>query len=491
METIYPPCSQTIGVIAIGTRGDFQPLLAFCLDLQQRMITSNAQVYLIAPEVFRQQYEKAVQSTRSSLLFKSLKGNPKETMQDPQTQEALRTGNFATVMQLTAKPNEMLMSQCTHDLFEIAKETPFNTLMSSSMGMPIAWMLSERYEIPLVYIGLVPEAPTSDFPFCVLSPVSLGDEEKNLASYELVYHASFKRTEEMVNQQRQELGLAQMKDEGWLSLKEKYNMPIIYAFSDVAFGGKKPKGYRENIHLTGYFELKLEDDHLDLEIENFLASPKPEPVFLSFGSMPALNPFQLFELTRSVLMRNERVILSCGWTDMDKIMEDLNMHHFEILSKFTEEEIQHYTELLNSLKQYIANDRLLVIKDCPYYLLFPRCACIVHHGGAGTTGTALKSGKPQVVIPVFMDQPFWAHKMYDLGVASYPVLFKDITNEKVNEAIDCVLHQGEKSEDIKKKALLIAQQLQANEHDCDPISRAIELCLDCIKNPFIVPRIEQ
>lgn len=39
-----------------------------------------------------------------------------------------------------------------------------------------------------------------------------------------------------------------------------------------------------------------------------------------------------------------------------------------------------------------------------YDLLFPRAAALVIHGGAGTTGESLKSGRPSVVVPLAFDQ---------------------------------------------------------------------------------------
>ncbi len=48
--------------------------------------------------------------------------------------------------------------------------------------------------------------------------------------------------------------------------------------------------------------------------------------------------------------------------------------------------------------------------------LFAHASVIVHHGGAGTTGAALWSGKPQIVVPHIADQPFWSQEVERLGV---------------------------------------------------------------------------
>lgn len=48
---------------------------------------------------------------------------------------------------------------------------------------------------------------------------------------------------------------------------------------------------------------------------------------------------------------------------------------------------------------------VLVRKYAPHSLLFPRAAAVVHHGGIGTTGQALRAGRPQLVVPFMGDQP--------------------------------------------------------------------------------------
>jgi UDP:flavonoid glycosyltransferase YjiC (YdhE family) len=50
--------------------------------------------------------------------------------------------------------------------------------------------------------------------------------------------------------------------------------------------------------------------------------------------------------------------------------------------------------------------------------LFGRVAAIVHHGGAGTTTTATRAGAPQVVVPQWGDQPYWAGRVAGLGIGA-------------------------------------------------------------------------
>ena len=52
----------------------------------------------------------------------------------------------------------------------------------------------------------------------------------------------------------------------------------------------------------------------------------------------------------------------------------------------------------------------------PHSRVFPGAAAVVHHGGIGTTGQALRAGKPQLVIPHMGDQNDHARRIVQLGV---------------------------------------------------------------------------
>jgi UDP:flavonoid glycosyltransferase YjiC (YdhE family) len=52
----------------------------------------------------------------------------------------------------------------------------------------------------------------------------------------------------------------------------------------------------------------------------------------------------------------------------------------------------------------------------PYSRVFPTAAAIVHQGGSGTTGEALRAGRPQLIVPFGWDQPDNAARVERLGV---------------------------------------------------------------------------
>lgn len=54
----------------------------------------------------------------------------------------------------------------------------------------------------------------------------------------------------------------------------------------------------------------------------------------------------------------------------------------------------------------------------PLQRLAPRAAALVHHGGIGTLAQGLKAGIPQLVMPLFFDQPDNAARLVALGVGA-------------------------------------------------------------------------
>ena len=79
------------------------------------------------------------------------------------------------------------------------------------------------------------------------------------------------------------------------------------------------------------------------------------------------------------------------------------------------------------------------VSDVPHALLLPRTAVVVHHGGAGTTASALLSGRPQVVVPFTMDQPFFARRVHEIGVGAAPVPAPDASPAALGRAFERAL----------------------------------------------------
>ncbi len=60
---------------------------------------------------------------------------------------------------------------------------------------------------------------------------------------------------------------------------------------------------------------------------------------------------------------------------------------------------------------------MMAIEYAPHSALFPHACVNVHQGGIGTTGEAMRAGKPMLVVPYSHDQPDHAYRLRKLGVA--------------------------------------------------------------------------
>lgn len=74
--------------------------------------------------------------------------------------------------------------------------------------------------------------------------------------------------------------------------------------------------------------------------------------------------------------------------------------------------------LLTGPQAIAAEPGVLIRAYAPHSLVLPRAAVNVHHGGVGTTGAALRAGKPQLVTPFMGDQPDNAARIVRLGVGA-------------------------------------------------------------------------
>lgn len=121
---------------------------------------------------------------------------------------------------------------------------------------------------------------------------------------------------------------------------------------------------------------------LDPALTAFLDAGDP-PIHLGLGSMRA--PDGLADaVIAAARARGERVVLAGGWAGLTA-PEAPDVHP---------------------------------IGEVNQQALFPRCAAVVHHGGAGTTTAAARAGVPQVITPRMFDQFYFADRATALGIAT-------------------------------------------------------------------------
>ncbi len=110
----------------------------------------------------------------------------------------------------------------------------------------------------------------------------------------------------------------------------------------------------------------------------------------------------------------------------------------------------------------------------PHTWLFDRVSAVVHHGGFGTTGSALCAGKPAVVVPHIIDQHLWARRVHELGVGPGPVPRANLTAEGLAEAIT----QATGDAGMRARAAKLGEQIRGEP---DGVTVAIQLIEEALK----------
>jgi sterol 3beta-glucosyltransferase len=107
------------------------------------------------------------------------------------------------------------------------------------------------------------------------------------------------------------------------------------------------------------------------------------------------------------------------------------------------------------LRRLLPASRFLVLRNAPHDWLFPRMQAIVHHGGAGTVAAAVLSGRPQVIWPFGIDQPFWSRRMTSLGVAPPARPARALTGASFAAALSRALGDRQMAERAAELAALV------------------------------------
>lgn len=84
----------------------------------------------------------------------------------------------------------------------------------------------------------------------------------------------------------------------------------------------------------------------------------------------------------------------------------------------------------------IASPNVARIGRVDHRALFPWASVVVHHGGAGTTHAVVAAGRPSVVVPHVGDQRYWAHRLWELGVAPRPIILDRLEAQALADAVE-------------------------------------------------------
>jgi len=348
-----------------GTRGDVQPLLALALELK----TLGHECVFCTPPNF------------SSWLHEYGFENRPIGIDLEQSTRA------ASSQKLTPMPRSQLKQ-----VIESTVRYQFLILLEAAQGcdlivgggivqMPTR-SIAEALGIPCVFAAFCPVVyPSLQHPPPPMSIERLEDLDKlqgldaaSLWLNEEDYWNELYR--DVVNQERAKFALAPTDN----VLRHTIEGQSLLAADAIVMPLAPTIMYNMEIKQTGAWLLKSSSVLPD-DVNQFL-DEGDSPIYFGCGSMGVRTEGAraFVEVARSL---GKRAVIFRGWSNLQPIDNE---------------------------------DDYLFIDSVAHDQLFPQVAAIVHHGGAGTTMSAVKAGNPQVVLPYGYDQFYIADRVQSLGI---------------------------------------------------------------------------
>ncbi|MEV0417712.1 glycosyltransferase [Streptosporangium canum] len=399
-----------IAVLAFGSRGDTQP----CVALGAGLAARGHRVTVVAAARYGGLVEEA------GLGLAPVSVDPLRIVESEEGQAWLRSGpaGFARGFRRIVEPlAERLVTEVD------AACAGADLVLSPALG-GFGHHLSERYGMPYALLHFQPSEPTGAFPNPLVPLRTLG-RAGNRASYALVEGLSWLLLGRMVNRLRSRVfTLGPMRGSPFRRARAD-RVPVLCGVSPSVVA--RPADWPDHVHLTGFWPLERTWAP-GPDLEAFLDAGPP-PVYVGFGSMVPADPDATAGTVVAALRR----------AGVRGVLQGM---------------------------PYGGAEDMFVVGDADHGWLFPRMAAVVHHGGAGTTGSGLRAGVPGVVCPFFSDQPFWGARVALLGAGPAPLPVRKVTAEALAGRVACAVRDGR----IRAAAARLGERMRAE----DGVARACE-----------------
>ena len=409
-------------LVAIGSRGDVQPLIALGAGLRRAGHHARLATHL--------EFKPLIEA--QGLEFAELHGDMRAMLGNEDGHRLTSSGGNPLKF---AREFRRLAHAMAADLLSSCLSACRGTdlIIVSGIGFYAGYPVAQKLGLPYLQTHLQPVTPTRDFTMPVMQPLKLGGLV-NYASYVVGGQLFWQGMRGPLNTVQRELwGMPPLPFFGPFFQMARQRDPVVYGYS--AHVVPVPQDWPDFAHVTGYWFLD-QADHWQppRELLEFIEAGSP-PVSIGFGSMGNRDPEHTTALVLKALeLSKQRGLLLTGW---------------------------------GGLAQAALPDHVFKIEAAPHDWLFPRMGAIIHHGGAGTTAAALRSGVPSIAIPFFADQPFWAERAHRIGASPQPIPRKHLTAERLAEAITrAVTDAGQ-----RRQAAAIGAQIRSE----DGVTRAVEL----------------
>lgn len=407
-----------------GTRGDAQPQVALAAGLRERGFDAR----VAAPENLRGFVERA------GVEYAPLHGNSQAILESEEGQRWLRSGNVRAFMNSMAKIAREIDPQVFASGLEAARGA--DLVVGGTLIEELSATLAEHLRVPLAFAHTIPSEPTGEYPSPIVTTARLPFAFMNRATYALVRKLAFPLHRDALNVFRRQLGLAP-QTATVVGRARELGVPALQLWSrhlvPHAADADAQAVTTGSIRVPAAVRARLGEAEPPAALSAWLAAGPP-PVYLGFGSMPMPS---LEAFTRDVLTLADeldlRFVVCGGWNDTAAVA-------------------------------HLAGPRAHFVRTVDHAWLFPRCAAVVHHGGAGTTFAAAEAGVPSVVCSFFADQPFWGSRIAALGVGVH-LPFKRLNRRTMRAALQRAL-----GNDVRSNAAALARRLR----DEDGNTRALD-----------------
>lgn len=362
-----------ISLIGYGTRGDVQPLIALAKGLQ----SAGHAVQLVASHDF------ADWVAAHGVPFAPIGVSVRAMMESEGGVAWVEARNKMQEMAHMRALFAQVGLQSARDMLAAARGS--DLVVGGFTSDYAAGSAAEALGIRYMTATLQPLFPTALGEATILPFKRLGASALNRLSGQIAERLLFRVFGEAMAAFRAELGLPPLDRAGYY--RRMHATHAVCGFSPTIV--PRPRDWPATVHVTGYWFTDEEPGwHPPDELVRFLSDGEA-PIYVGFGSMTAADAQGKSDTVMEAVNRSGcRAIVARGWAGLGGGAEHARVHF---------------------------------LKSAPHAWLFPRVAGVVHHGGAGTTAAAFRAGVPQFIVPHFADQPFWARRAHELGVALSPV----------------------------------------------------------------------
>lgn len=407
-----------IGIQSWGTEGDLRPFLA----LGQALRARGHSVELLLTGVEGRDLSALIRAADVPVrLIDNGHFVAHRDELERLARDSLRLANPRRQLELILRD---LMDPVADLMFDAASELAERSdVLIGHVLLPATAIAAEARDRPYVQVALQPLYPSAHYP--PAGAPALG-RLGNRILWRLAQHVLRSALLPRVNHLRARCGLLPL---GALTpIQMGRPRCALVAVSPALF--PRPPDWPAGIEVCGALDLLDAPDTWQPEpaLGDFLAAGPP--VFLSFGSMFGLND--------------------------EQTLEALHVFAEALARAGARGVVQAPARLTDKAPQ---RDSICYIERAPHRRLFPRCAAIVHHGGAGTTQSALRAGRGSIVVPHAADQFYWADLLYARGVASRPLSRKRLSARALARRIRAVLDDP----GLPPRAAALAQRLSAED----------------------------